>query len=80
MAHIGVEAAAYHGTKVLPTPVLLENGSDQEGGGDSGKVQLGLELKDLMVANNRKGPVSENDDDNDVSPDKGGEVPWGDVG
>ena len=23
-------------------------------------VQLGLELKDLMVANNRKGPLSEN--------------------
>ena len=60
MAHIGVEAAAYHGTKVLPTPVLLENGSDQEGGGDSDKVQLGPELKDLMVANNRVGPVSEN--------------------
>ena len=56
----GVEAAAYHVTKVLLTSVLVEKGSDQEGGGDSGKVKLGLELKDLMVANNRKGPVSEN--------------------
>ena len=38
----------------------MEKGSNQEGGGDSGKVQLGLELKDLMVTNNRKGPLSEN--------------------
>ena len=76
----GVEAAAHHVTMVHPTSVLVEKGSDQEGGGDSGKVQLGLELKDLMVANNRKGSVSENDDDNDVSPDEGGEVPGGDVG
>ena len=49
----GVEAAAYHVTKVLFTSVLVEKGSNQEGGGDSGKVKLGLELKDLMVANNR---------------------------
>ena len=64
-------------------------GPDYEKGVDSGKVQLGLELKDLMVANNRKGPVSENNlaheymlkvDHNDVRPDEGGEVPGGDVG
>ena len=86
----GVEAAAHHITMVHPTSVLVEKGSDQEGGGDSGKVQLGLELKDLMVANNRKGPVSENNlahedmlngtgkdevDHNDVRPDEAGEVP-----
>ena len=66
---------------MLPTSVLVEKGSDQKGGGDSGEVQLGLELKDLMVANNRKGPVSENNlaqvDHNDVSPDEAGEVPGG---
>ena len=59
----------------------MEKGPDYEGGVDSGKVQLGLELKDLMVANNRKGPVSENNlaqvDHNDVSPDEAGEVPGG---
>ena len=49
--------------KVLSTSVLMEKGSDYEGGIDSGKVQLGLELRDPrdpMVANNRNGPVSEN--------------------
>ena len=90
----GVEVAAYHVTKVLPTSVLVEKGSDQEGGGDIGKVQLDLELKDLMVTNNGKGPESGNNlahedilngtgedlvDNNDVSPDKAGKVPGGDL-
>ena len=47
-------------------------------------VQLGLELKDLMVTNNRKGPLSENnlaheDMINGTGGDEAGEVPGGNV-